>query len=240
MQSTVSERGNRNGPILPANTPVILRLKKNLFKRDAKPGQPVEFEVGYDVALKGQVVIQSGSAVKGSVRQPDRTNKSPAKVLIDLEPTQTVSGEIVHLAWTQIEKASGKPGMADVVGWGAEAGPLLPALVIAILLEKKIVLPEGAYGVARVAENLALDPVKQKAAQEQYTADRKAGHAELCELLALPEPRNQERINALARGSALDNFDNLRKADLLRQAGDLDGAIEVHQQLLTSKPDLPC
>src|SRR5712692_4622791 len=88
-------------PILPANTPVILRLKENLYKKDAKPGQPVEFEVAFDVVVNGQIFIQSGAAVTGSVRQVDRTGKGPAKVLIDLGPTQTISGEIVRLAWTE-------------------------------------------------------------------------------------------------------------------------------------------
>src|SRR6266849_7324838 len=84
-------------PILPANTPVILRLKKNLYKKDAKPGQPVEFEVSFDVVVNGQVFIQSGAAVTGSLRQVDRTGKGPAKVLIDLGPAQTITGEMVRL-----------------------------------------------------------------------------------------------------------------------------------------------
>ena len=84
-------------PILPANTPVILRLKKNLYKKDAKPGQPLEFEVSFDVVVNGEVFIQSGAAVTGSVRQVDGTGKGPAKVVIDLGPTQTISGETVRL-----------------------------------------------------------------------------------------------------------------------------------------------
>lgn len=228
-----------NGPILPANTPVILRLKKSLANRDAKRGDPVEFEVGYDVVVNGQVVIQSGTAVKGSVRQLDHTGKGPAKVLFDLEPIQTVSEEVARLTWAQIEK-SDQPGMTDVVGWGAEAGPLLPAVVIASLFEKKVpkvLLPEGAFSVTRVSENIALDPAKQKAAWERYTARKKAAQVELCELLASLDSRDPERINSLARRAGLDDSS---KADLLRRAGDLDGAIEVYQQLLTARQDLPC
>jgi len=67
--------------ILPANTPVILRLKESLYKRDAKPGQPVKFEIGFDVVVNGQIAIQSGTVVTGSLRQVDRTGKGPAKVL---------------------------------------------------------------------------------------------------------------------------------------------------------------
>ncbi len=43
--------------ILPAKTSVILRLKESLYKKDAKPGYSLEFEVGYDVVLNGQIAI---------------------------------------------------------------------------------------------------------------------------------------------------------------------------------------
>jgi tetratricopeptide (TPR) repeat protein len=233
-QSAIAEASSP--PILPSHTPVILRLKKSLSKRDAKPGQPVEFEVGYDVVVNGQIVIQSGTAVEGSVRQVDHMGKGPAKVLIDLGPAQTISGEPLLLVLPSLS-TNQSGGMADVVGWGAEAGPLLPVLVIMSLFEKKVVLNQGDYGVVDVAEDVALDPTKQKAAQEQYKADRKAAEAELCELLASPDPKNPERVNALARRIGLDNS---RKAELLHRAGDLDAAIEVYQQLLTSKLELPC
>ena len=45
-------------PMLPAHTSVILHLKESLYKKDAKPGYSLEFEVGYDVVVNGQVVIQ--------------------------------------------------------------------------------------------------------------------------------------------------------------------------------------
>lgn len=56
-----SETAETSSPvILPAGTAVILHLTKSLYMKDAKPGQPVEFEVGYDVLVNGQVFIQSG------------------------------------------------------------------------------------------------------------------------------------------------------------------------------------
>ncbi len=107
-------------PILPANTPVILRLTKSLYKKDAKLGQPVEFEVAFDVIVDEQVVIPSGTAVNGSVRQVDQTGRGPAKLLIDLEPTQTITGEMVRLTGpgTTKDDASlgGKPRLKDVPG----------------------------------------------------------------------------------------------------------------------------
>src|SRR6266478_1406885 len=91
-------------PILLANTSVQLRLKKNLYKTGAKPRWPVAFEVAFDVIVDEQVGIPSGAAVNGSVRQVDQTGRGPAKLLIDLEPTQTITGEMVRLT----DRAAGK------------------------------------------------------------------------------------------------------------------------------------
>ena len=222
--------------ILPANTSVILRLKQSFYKKDAKPGYSLAFEVGYDVLLNGQLVIQSGTPVNGSVRQVGHADKGPPKLLIDLGTVQAVSGEIVRLVPPSFS-SDRSGGIAETVGWGSEAGPLLPAFVIASLFEKKVLLDKDAWGgVVQTVENVALDPAKQKAAQEQYIANRKVAQAELCELLASPNSPNGERIGSLARRSLLGDAN---KAALLRGAGDLDGAIEEYQ-LLASRRDLPC
>lgn len=62
---------------------VILRLKESLYKKDAKPGYSLEFEVGYDLVVNGQIGIQSGTAVIGTLRQVDHAAKGPPKLLID-------------------------------------------------------------------------------------------------------------------------------------------------------------
>jgi tetratricopeptide (TPR) repeat protein len=226
--------------ILPANTPVILRLKESLYKKDAKPGYSLEFEVGYDVVVNGQVVIQGTTAVHGSVRQVDRARKGPPKVLIDLGSVPTVSGEMVSLGSSSFSINRESP-VTEAAGMGSAAGPILPALVIAGLFQKKVLLdPDawgGVWGVVQTAQDVALDPGRQKAAQEQYIANRRAAQAQLCELLASPDSSNWERIGPLARRSGLADSN---KAALLRTAGDLDAAIQVYQELLASKQDLPC
>jgi tetratricopeptide repeat protein len=221
-------------PILPANTPVILRLTENLYKKDAKPGQPVEFEVAFDVVVNGQIFIQSGTAVTGSVRQVDKTGKGPAKVLIDLGPTQAITGETVRLGWKGTTPAT--KDEIDIT-FAAEMPPIIPVILVMRLFEKKILLDKGAgcgwlggwfcgvWVVAHVAENVALDPAKQKAAQAQ-----------------LRESVRQKRLPESSRdwgdilgGSFAVDF----KAQLLRQAGDLDAAIEEYQQALALTPDSP-
>jgi tetratricopeptide (TPR) repeat protein len=225
-------------------------LNESLYKKDAKPGHPVQFEVGYDVVVNDQIFIRSGTAVTGSFRRVDHAGNGPAKVLIDLGPAKTVSGETVRLAWAGMTPKSDRASAMGAVGYVDEplALPIVvPVLVVMTLFEKKVVLDKdagcgwfgwlgdcGVWVVARVAEDVALDPGKQKVAQEQYAANRKALQAELCRLS--DSPPSGELIEAVRRRSRLGDSN---KADLLRRAGDLDGAIEVYQQLLASHSDLP-
>jgi tetratricopeptide (TPR) repeat protein len=238
--------GTSSPLILPAHTPVTLHLKESLYKKDAKPGYSLEFEVGDDVLVNGQILIQSGTAVIGSVRRVDPAGTGEPTVLIDLGPVKTVSGETVALASPSFSSNRESPA-AEAAGMGSAAGPILPALLITSLFQKRVLLDKdawgGIWGEVQTAENVALDPAKQKAAQEQYIANRQAARAKLCELLASPDSPNWDRIGgweaifSLVRRSGLDDS---RKADLLRSAGDLDGAIDAYQKLLASKPDLPC
>jgi hypothetical protein len=177
-QSPIAETSSPS--ILLANTPVQLRLKKNLYKRDAKPGWPVEFEVTLDVIVDEQVVIPSGAAVNGSIRQVHQTGKGPAELLIDLESTQTITGEMVRLTGpgTTKDEASldDKPRLKDIPGivaLGPEIIPVLPVVVpVLAVMEvfpgRKVLLHKDASAVAHVAENVALDSAKLKAGQAQF------------------------------------------------------------------------
>jgi len=228
--------------ILPANTPVILHLKETLYKKDAKPDYSLEFEVGYDVLSNGQVVIQNGTPVEGSIRQIDHAGKGPPRVLIDPGPVQTASGVTVRLASSSFSSNRESP-VAEAAGMGSAAGPLLPALVIAGLFQKKVLLDADAWGgvweAVRTAEPVALDPAKLKAAQERIAASRKVAQEELCGLLGSRDFSswdNSERMASLAHRSGLGEP---REAELLRRAGELDGAMEVYQKLLAPGQQYP-
>jgi len=253
--------------ILPANTPVILRLKESLYKKDAKPGQPVEFEVGYDVVVNGRIFIRRGTAVNGSLRRVDHAGGGPAKVLVDLGPAQTVSGEMARLASTGTP-ATGNPGIGDAVGFVDEPMALpivLPVFVAMKLFEKKVLLDKragcgwfaglgtcGVWVVAHVAEDVALDPARQQAAQAEYIEKQKAAEvqleAQLREFLKQVPEDKQSAAEAQLReylkqvpessiGTGL--FFDSNKAQLLHQAGDLDGAMEEYQGALGLNPSSP-
>lgn len=154
-QSATSETSSP--VILPANTPVILRLKENLYKEGANTGQPLEFEVVEDVVANGLVAIQSGATVRGSIREINKVAKGSAKLLIDLGSVRTVTGEMVRLSGPGTTKddprRGNKPGLKDVPGLVSFAPEILPALpVIAPVLAVMELFPgeEGPPSQRRV------------------------------------------------------------------------------------------
>jgi len=209
-------------PVLPANTPVQLHLKKNLYKTDAKPGWPIEFVVAFDVIVDEQIVIPTGAAVNGSIREVDQKSKGQATLLIDLEPTQTITGEMVRLTGpgTTKDDASlgGKPRLKDVPGmvaWSPEIIPVLPVVVPVLAVTelfpgKKVLLHKDATAVAHVAENVALDAARLKAGQAQF----------------------REALRGRKLASCL-----LYGAESPAQGRDFAGAINDCQQALTLEPD---
>ena len=165
---------------LPANTPVKLRLKQPLYDKESQPGRSLMFEVVENVAVNGQVVIQKGTTVTGSVRQVDRTGEGPAKLLLDVGSVETITGQTVRLVWTGTTAGAARDRykMKDAGGLVAadpEVIPVLPVFVAMTLFQgKKALLSEGTREMAYVGENVALDTARLQAAQASVA---KPGHA---------------------------------------------------------------
>jgi hypothetical protein len=73
-------------PTLPSRTPVKVRLKHAVSSKDAKAGQSVELEIVEDVDIDGEVVIQRGTPVAGTVMAVAHRGKGlkDARLLVDL------------------------------------------------------------------------------------------------------------------------------------------------------------
>jgi hypothetical protein len=239
-------------PILPADTTVRLRLTVNLYKKDAKPGFPVAFEVLQDITVDRRVVIPMGSMVQGTVQQVEPSGKGPAKVLIALAPTQTVFGETVHLAppkATTDDPSLRRPGLRDVGTLaGTEAAPALPVIVpvlavMALFPGKKVLLHKDVEETVHVAENVALAPAKF--AQEAQISDSTVCLHYLHSLFSTSDslrktPQSEDAIAACQRSSpeATPAEVHSSLAEQFRQKRDFVHAIPEYRTAVQLDPNI--
>ena len=231
-----SSRQEGRSLVLPTGTSVILHLTESLYKKDAKAGRPIAFEVAYDVVVNGQICVARGTSVTGTFRGLERTDKGQQKVLIDIGMAQTVAGNAVRLTSATPGKSSDEFDPMMV----AEFPPLVPIVLIARLFEKKKLLdenagagwgaPGGLWIVVRTAEEVTLDGEKQKVAQAEYVA-RREGIRQGFQRALDPSTLN------LGDFSLFPN--SLGKAGLLETAGDLDGALAAYQETLDMLHRIP-
>jgi tetratricopeptide (TPR) repeat protein len=143
-----------------------------------------------------------------------------------------------------------------------EFPPIIPVFLVMRLFEKKVFLDKdagrtwlgcwgcGVWVVAHVAENVALDPAKQQAAQAKYIErqkeKQKAAEAQLHEFLKqVPEEKQKaaeaqlhelvKQMSESSTGAGLFSGASY-KAQLLHQAGDLDAAMEEYRGALAWDP----
>jgi Tfp pilus assembly protein PilF len=193
--------------------------------KNLKPGQPIEFEVAldvWDVQATGQIFIPERTAVHGSIVQVDQTGKGPAKLMIALEPVQTIFGSSVHLSEKE-PVATDKLTMKDL-GPGApelDVVPFVPVYMLMVLFQRKdVFLHKGMRQWVYVAETLEIDPAKVA-----------EGRKRLQEILEdacrkkFPVPKTDQDYESLA--------------SCLTDAGDLDGAIVEYQRAIDMKPQSP-
>jgi len=244
-QSANTETESR--PVLPANTLVFLRLTKTLTKHDTRPGEPVDFVVESDVVVNGRVLVNSGMMVSGSFRGLKQNGKGPSKVLFDLGPLRTTTGETARLTGLGLTRPGTKSNQPDVGGaidWGAQAGPLAPLVIPAIVIaevfpQKKVLIAQGACLVAQVAEDVALDPSKVlKLPREQYGASSRDR--------AFPKtPCNSPPLHTISEYRANvkrdpDDLDaRIGLIEALDDSGDIDTAFAEVQEAMAIWPDDP-
>ena len=230
-----------NLAVLPANTRVFLRLTKTLAKRDAKPSDPVELSVASDVVVNGQVIISRGTTVSGTFRGLNQNGKATSKVLLDLGPVRTTTGEMVRLAG--LRTSSNQSDVGNAIGYGGEAGVLapviIPAFIVAEVLHRRnVLLEEGTCVQAAVARDVALDPAKiLELPREQY------GGSALDRAVHLTTPCNSPPIRKISeyRDSVERNPDDpaarIGLIESLDDSGDVDAAFGEAREAIRIWPD---
>lgn len=144
------------------DTPVRLRLLRNMSSKDATTGEKVDFEVIEDVKVRDVVVIRQGGLAIATVTEAQHRRRlgRSGKLNMNIDYVQLVSGEKVPLRAVK----GGKGGTRTTAMTGAlvASGILFfPAAPFFLFMKgKDITIPKGSEVSAYVAADTPLDPAK--------------------------------------------------------------------------------
>lgn len=143
-------------------TPIKLRLNRNMSSADAKTGETVDFEVIEDLKVGDIVVVQRGASALATVTnaKPKGRMGKGGKLDIVLDSVRLVSGEKAALRATKETKGSGKTG-AMTGAIVASSILFFPAAPFFLLMKgKDIAIPKGTEVTAYINGTITLDARK--------------------------------------------------------------------------------
>jgi hypothetical protein len=164
--ASTGNNSNQSGAAVPFmltdQTPLKLRLSRNMSSADAKTGETVDFEVIEDIKVGDIVVIQRGAVALATVTnaKPKGRMGKGGKLDIVLDSVRLVSGEKVALRATKETKGGGKTG-AMTGAIVASSILFFPAAPFFLLMKgKDIAIPKGTEVTAYVNGDITLDARK--------------------------------------------------------------------------------
>jgi hypothetical protein len=207
----------------------------------------VDFVVESDVVVNGRVLVNRGMMVSGSFRGLNRDGKGPSKVLFDLGPLQTTTGEkarLTGLGLTGPGTKNNQPDVGGAIDWGAQAGALAPVVIPGIVIveafhHKKVLLEEGACVVAQVAHDVKLDPIKVRGLRrEQYGASSRE-RAFPMTLCGPPPLHTISEYRGNVEGDPNDVDARIGLIEALDDSGDVDAAFAEVKEAMPIWSDHP-
>ena len=144
------------------DTPVRIKLTRNISSKDAKVGDKVDFQVVEDVIVKDVVVIRQGGMAMATVtkaKPKGRLGRS-GKLDINIDYVQLVTDEKVALR--AVKGGSGGTRTTAMTSAMVAAGILFfPAAPLFLFMKgKNIEIPKGTEVTAYVSANTPLDRAK--------------------------------------------------------------------------------
>lgn len=154
------------------DTPVRIKLARNISSKDAKVGDKVDFEVVEDVAVKDLVVIRQGGMAMATVTKakPKARLGRSGKLDINIDYVQLVTDEKVPLR--AVKGGSGGTRTTAMTGAMVAAGILFfPAAPLFLFMKgKNIEIAKGTEVTAYIAADTALDRSRFSEAGKQERA----------------------------------------------------------------------
>lgn len=147
---------------LAADTPIKLRLNRNMSSGTAKVDERVDFDVVEEIKIGDVIVIPQGSKAIATVTeaQPKRRLGRSGKLNMNIDYVQLASGEKVALR--AVKGGSGGNHVGAMTGAMVATGILFfPAAPLFLFMKgKNINIPKGTEITAYVAADTPLDPAK--------------------------------------------------------------------------------
>ena len=147
---------------LAEDTPVRLKLSRNMSSKDAKVNDKVDFEVIDDVKLGETVVIQRGALAIATVTEarPRRRMGRSGKLNMNIDYVQLVTGDKVSLR--AVKGGTGGTRTAAMTGAMVATGIVFfPAAPLFLFMKgKNIEIPKGTEITAYISADTPLDPAR--------------------------------------------------------------------------------
>jgi len=147
---------------LAEDTPVRLKLSRNMSSKDAKVNDKVDFEVIDDVKLGETIVIQRGALAIATVTEarPRRRMGRSGKLNMNIDYVQLVTGDKVSLR--AVKGGTGGTRTAAMTGAMVATGIVFfPAAPLFLFMKgKNIEIPKGTEITAYVSADTPLDPAR--------------------------------------------------------------------------------
>lgn len=147
---------------LAEDTPVRIKLGRNMSSRDARVDERVDFEVLEDVKVGDVVVIEHGAMAIATVTEahPKRRMGRAGKLHMNIDYVRLVNGDKVPLR--AVKGGSGGNHIAAMTGAMVATGIVFfPAAPLFLFMHgKDLTIPKGTEITAYVAADTPLDPSK--------------------------------------------------------------------------------
>jgi hypothetical protein len=170
------------------DTPVRIKLARNISSKDAKVGDKVDFEVVEEVKVKDVVVIRQGGMAIATVTkaQPKRRLGRSGKLDINIDYVQLTTDEKVPLR--AVKGGSGGTRTTAMTGAMVAAGILFfPAAPLFLFMKgKNIEIVKGTEVTAYVAADTPLDRSRFSEADTQASASAPAATTSAVSVSSIP------------------------------------------------------
>ena len=157
-----SDTNDSKAFVLENETPLKLRLTRNLSSADAKVDERVDFEVLDDIKVGDLIVIERGAMATATVTeaQPKRSLGRAGKLNVNIDSVRLKSGEKAALRAIKDVSGGGHTGAMTgaIVATSIVFFPAAPLFLF--VRGKDITIPKGTEITAYTSGNMTLDPTK--------------------------------------------------------------------------------